>query len=160
MSALPSFTESALMTSLRAAFAAQAMPTPAQKQAWSIFNQLGLPGLRDEQWKYTQLHKLYSQHFVVTERAASSPAVANDENAITILNGHLSSSLPVLPGLTVTQSADESFTGKQPFVALNAALNPNHVVVEVDDNTSIEQLTLQFISAGENNGINASRADC
>lgn len=157
MSALPSFTESALMTSLRAAFAAQDTPTPAQKQAWSIFNQLGLPGLRDEQWKYTQLHKLYSQHFDIAEKIASLSAAANNENAITIINGQLSSSLPVLQGLTITQSADESFSGNQPFIALNAALNPNHIVIEVDDNISIEQLTLEFISAGEHAGINSSR---
>jgi len=125
------------MTSLRAAYAAQSSPTAAQLQAWERFNQLGLPGFRDEQWKYTQLHRLYSQSF--TDLKSSS-------------------SITTIEGLSIKRINTPNHIVNDPFVALNHALNAEELLIEVADNTEINQpLELRFAASGEAPTINAPR---
>ena len=137
MSALPLFQESAFMLSLHSAFAAQANPTAAQAQAWSTFIQLGLPGLRDEQWKYTQLHRLYSQSFSAHQ---------------------LTPSVTAPDGVKVMQVAIPRDDTTQPFIALSQALNSHELLIEVPDGVTITQpLMLEFATAGTQPALIASR---
>jgi Fe-S cluster assembly protein SufD len=154
MSALPNFQESVFMNSVRAAFTAQAKPTVAQSQAWNTFLLLGLPALRAEQWKYTQLHRLYSQSFVAAEELSGE----SSNNSVSVINGRLSSTIPAVLGLTIRSLASSSIETTEPFVALNYALTPNEIVIEVADNTVVEQpFIVEVISSGTASSIVAPR---
>ncbi len=128
MSALPSIRESAFMNSLRAIFAVQVAPAAEQRKAWELFNQLGLPALRDEHWKYTQLHRLYSQSFAALQTTQS---------------------LPAADGVVIRQVNTGAFKTDRPFIALNHALNAQEWLIEVPDNMEIRQpLWLDMMAGG------------
>ncbi|HEX2584207.1 MAG TPA: Fe-S cluster assembly protein SufD [Steroidobacteraceae bacterium] len=137
MSALPSLQESSLMVSLRAAFAALPKPAAAQLHAWEQFNQIGLPGLRDEQWKYTQLHRLYSQSFALKTR---TPVITADSSI----------SISEVPsGITHTGHA---------FEALVYALSEKKILIAIPDDAVIKDpVVIDFNSTSTESSINATR---
>lgn len=137
MSALPSFRESAFMNSLQAAFAALPTPTAAQIHAWERFMHLGLPGLRDEHWKYTQLHRLYAQAFTLKAR---TPIITSDNNV----------SISEAPsGITHTEHA---------FEALVYAFSEKKILIVIPDNVTMEKpLVIDFNSTSLESSVTATR---
>jgi len=121
------------MNGLRTIFAAQPAATAEQRKAWDRFNQLGLPGLRDEEWKYTQLHRLYSQSFSALQSIEA---------------------LATVDGVTIKQINTAAFKAEHAFVALNHALSPYETLIEVPDNMEVKQpLLIEFVTAGSTSSI-------
>src|SRR6185369_4482570 len=150
MSALPSFKETELMHSLHAAFAALATPTAAQLQTWNLFLQLGLPGLRDERWKYTQLQRLYSHKFAPPDLQLNDFERSEASALLSIVNGQLRSSPALQNGIEVTTRASQPNNSDPSFTALNAVLAPHEIVITVSDNAIIEQpLDIEFTTTSE-----------
>jgi len=158
----------------RAAFdALQAGATGAAAQraaAFERFAALGFPGPREEAWKYTSLRRLESRRFPVREAATPPPALppALARQRLAIVDGRyrpeLSTSGPLPAGLRLrnlaeAESAGESVAallrvaqggGTERFTALNAALCPDVVLLDVADGASPEPLEIVMAStAGE-----------
>lgn len=165
MSALPSFTPSALMGSLQAVYDAQAsQATALRRRAWDYFVARGIPGPREEEWKYTSLQSLNALEFAPAPNSATAQGVVSVDDAdyLTFVDGHYQaahSKLPQQAGLTVTslqalQSTPDKLSaaletaanGTSRFVALNTALTTNGVLIEVGEQVSVQRpLQLHFV---------------
>jgi Fe-S cluster assembly protein SufD len=119
--------------------------------AFERFAALGFPGPRDEAWKYTSLRRLASRRFTATATDGADPALpdALAGHRLTVVNGRrrpdLSTDGPLPAGLRVRGLAaarddGESLGallrvtqggGTERFAALNAALCPDVLVLDV-----------------------------
>lgn len=140
-----------------------------REAALERFAELGFPGPREEAWKYTSLRRLEGRRFAPASRSLSSaaavslPAALGDLRVV-LVNGHVRddlSELSRLPrGVTVrsfggaTQDAAVSAAvigwpeggGTERFAALNAALCPDPLLVDVAAGVRSES-TLHFVLA-------------
>ncbi len=157
MSALPSFKESELMHSLRVAFATLT-PTVTQQQAWAAFNQLGLPGLRDEQWKYTQLQRLYAHQFVSSVPLTDCSILNKDADQLRIANGQLQLPSSIPSGVHIDTRITQLSENETSFTTLNSAFNSTEVVITVKDNVIVESpLIIGFINTNEHSSMTHPR---
>ncbi len=141
--------------------------------AISQFEQLGLPSMKHEEWKYTYLAKILKKGFapgyIQTDKAVLKsiadqlPAIAKDANRIVLVDGIFSSELSQINAseqyiitslanswnLEISASIDlfSSLTKgkKQALTALNTALCQDGVFIEVSENGSahVELLLVQ-----------------
>ncbi|HEX6332584.1 MAG TPA: Fe-S cluster assembly protein SufD [Flavisolibacter sp.] len=51
---------------------------PVEQQAYQVFNEMGVPGARNEEWKYTRIGNLFNREFVFTQGARHIPLMAQD----------------------------------------------------------------------------------
>jgi len=140
-----------------------------RKQAQHQFGRMGLPGRKEEDWKYTSLWQLGQEQFV---HQVSQPGHADihelklveDAYRLVIVDGRVdltASSINELPsGLTVTplsQSIDRAseFLNQQinmekpGFNALNTMLMNEGIFVEVAENTKIDKpIELIVVNSG------------
>jgi Fe-S cluster assembly protein SufD len=137
-----------------------------RRQAWSIFETLGLPTTSDEVWRYAPLGDLRLERFLVPttprQRADSAFATQLSERAglvIRVVDGFCVSTGDVVSGVTVEVSeSSESLAGESllrryesdTFALLNAALAPAATVIRVAANTNLDQpiVVLNESSAG------------
>ena len=137
------------------------------------YGKLGLPGPRDEAWKYTNLTRMGRTRFV-TGLAGAEPALDSvpegvlDINAVRLVsvNGRLRPALSNLsalpPGVSITTLGDAVRSGNQtiaqrlgqisyghdmPMLALNTAYLNDGVIVEVAEGISIDT-PIHLISVG------------
>jgi Fe-S cluster assembly protein SufD len=141
-------------------------------QAFARFADLGFPGARDEDWKYTSLRRLAGRNFALParEQALAStprPAPTFAPHRAVLINGYLheaASSLDACPaGLrlrSLAQLRSEASAGSwlrvpagggtERFAALNAALCGDALLVEVAPTVTTDTvLHLQIDALGE-----------
>lgn len=134
---------------------------PERRQAaFARFAELGLPGPREEAWKYTSLRRLDSRRFAPAARESALAAApelppALGERRIVLVNGHLRHDLSDLdraPDMDVrslaTAHGDDKVAatvlrwpqggGTERFAALNAALCPDPLLIEVAPQARID----------------------
>jgi len=145
--------------------------------AFERFAAIGFPAARDEAWKYTSLRRLESRRFPVHGDAGARPALPAPlaGHRITIVDGRWRpdlSSQGVLPGglrlrsLGEAQSDGESLAallrvaqggGTERFAALNAALCPDVVLLDVADGAAPEPLEVVVATSGAEPGMSHPR---
>jgi Fe-S cluster assembly protein SufD len=128
----------------------------AREQAFQRFRELGFPGSRDEAWKYTSLRRLETRRFAAPGGGARNlpavPALARDR--IEIQDGQIvdgrSPPTRTSSGFRIRSLAEAIRDGEPPstllrvppgggterFVALNAALCADVVVIDADAQTA------------------------
>jgi Fe-S cluster assembly protein SufD len=141
--------------------------TDAQRAAaFERFADLGFPGARDEAWKYTSLRRLESRRFPMADGTAApaAPAAPLASHRLVILDGQprpeLShGGLPAgvrVRGLAEALADGESLGallrvtqggGTERFAALNAALCPDVVLLDVAEGATTEPVELLFTAA-------------
>jgi Fe-S cluster assembly protein SufD len=151
--------------------------TAAQRAAaFERFAALGFPGPRDEAWKYTSLRRLESRRFPVRDAAAVPCALPAPlaGHRIAIVDGRRRADLSAggLPaGVTLrtlaeAQADGESLAallrvahggGTERFVALNAALCPDVVLLDVAEGANAEPLEVILTSAATESGMSHPR---
>jgi len=130
-------------------------PETRRASAFARFAELGFPGAREESWKYTNLRRLESRRFAPAARedalrATVSLPAALGEHRIVLVNGHLRDDLSRIASLpqgvrvrTLAEPlADDAVAaavlrwpaggGTERFAALNAAMSPDPLLIEVD----------------------------
>ncbi len=138
--------------------------------AFARFAELGFPGPREEAWKYTNLRRLESRRFAPAGREqamAARPALPPvlGEHRLVVVNGHLREDLSQLAGLpagiavrTLARShADDGIAatvlrwptggGTERFAALNAALSPDPILVDVGPGARCEAVLHVILAA-------------
>ena len=136
--------------------------------AFARFCELGFPGAREEAWKYTSLRRLEARSFALPARVGvvESLPPALSGSVVVIANGalHATASAPVSPlrGLHVRTLAQVEADGEaiapllrvppgggtERFVALNAALCPDVVVIEIDAGSCPDGALHVVVAAG------------
>ncbi|MBZ0166800.1 MAG: Fe-S cluster assembly protein SufD [Candidatus Omnitrophica bacterium] len=145
-----------------------------RKESLARFENAGIPTVKDEEWKYTNMSPIVKQKFSLaasadfSEQKAFDAYCANDPIRITFVNGRFDpglSRLNKLPqGLTVLtmdqalQSHGEQIqrllslyeTGESSsFTALNTALTDNGVYMEIDANAHVpEYVHIVHVTSG------------
>jgi Fe-S cluster assembly protein SufD len=134
-------------------------------ESLSRFNKLGIPTVKDEDWKYTSLAALTKHTFKVAEdnELIESEALKNYLNTseinIVLVNGILSTELSTLsnvPGGITISTLDDAITNKAPniqellakynenndaaFIALNEALSGSGTYIQIDAGIASEKL--------------------
>lgn len=166
--------QGALPAHYRAAFEAarDGLPGAPERRAaaFARFAELGFPAAREEAWKYTSLRRLESRKFTPVARGialglpVALPAPLGADRVV-LVNGVMRPDLSSLPsGLTVRTlagaAADDNLAagilrlpqggGTERFAALNAALCPDPLLVEVPDGArSTEPLHVVIAAAGD-----------
>jgi len=165
----------------RAAFEAARAGHPgadAQRAAaFERFAALGFPAARDEAWKYTSLRRLESRRFPVRDLAANPAALPAPlaDHRIAIVDGRRRSDLSTagdLPSglrlrtLAEAQADGESLAallrvtqggGTERFTALNAALCPDVVLIDIAEGTCPEPLEIIVASSAAEPGMSHPR---
>lgn len=135
--------------------------TQWRRDALQRFVTQGFPTQRDEDWKYTNLRRLESRHFVPAEstlgRVDESQWIAGAGMRIVLLNGHahaaLSTISPQPPGvtlLTLAQWAEhapgevasflvQQASGSSAFESMNHAFGDDGVVIEIGESVRVDQ---------------------
>jgi Fe-S cluster assembly protein SufD len=164
----------------RAAFEAERTghaDTAAQRTAaFERFAALGFPGARDEAWKYTSLRRLESRRFPVRE-AASVPcalpaplaghrvAIVDGRRRADLSSGRLPAGLR-LRTLAEAQADGESLAallrvaqggGTERFAALNAAMCPDVVLLDVAAGATPEPVEVIVTSTATEPGMSYPR---
>ena len=129
----------------------------ARASAAEAFRVLGLPTVRDEAWRYTNLRALAALRFdealtSVGDDAGSPMTLdAGDGFRVVMVDGHFRADLSVLPdAVTVTSFADAPAFGdlarpdREPMVALNTMLAEDGISLDVAD--GIDAGTLRLVS--------------
>lgn len=142
----------------------------AQQRASALarFAEVGLPGVRDEQWRYTNLRALKSQAYSISEKGAKSSLelAKTEQPRLVFVDGHLDQSrsfVPDIDGLIFNSTAsvieDENnlLNGElgstlpqdqHGFTALNTAFFQDGYVLRLARNTVIEPvLEVVFIAS-------------
>lgn len=149
----------------------------ARAAAFERFAELGFPAARDEAWKYTNLRRLAARRFQV--RNPDSTAVVLDDALapfrVVVVDGHLRPELgtqgPPPSGLTLrtleAASRDgeplggllrvPSGGGTERFAALNAALCPDVLVIDVAPGASPEPMEIAVAASGSEAGMSHPR---
>jgi len=155
----------------------QAFAEPQRTAAFARFAELGFPAPRDEAWKYTNLRRLQSRRF--RSPARSTPAVELPAPLapfrLPVVDG-----LPrwdlcapgTVPGglrlrsLEQTHRDGESLGallrvppggGTEGFAALNAALSPDVLVVDVDAGAQPAPIEITVMATGDEPGMSHPR---
>ncbi|MBV8574175.1 MAG: SufD family Fe-S cluster assembly protein, partial [Acetobacteraceae bacterium] len=131
----------------------------AREAAAAALRASGLPTIRDEAWKYTNLRPIAeaSFHEPLTTLAGGSELLAHlpvlDAPRVVFVDGRYLEDLSVLPEtVTVESFAEEPDFGtlarpdREPLVALNTMLAEDGAIISVDD--GIDAGLLQLISLG------------
>jgi Fe-S cluster assembly protein SufD len=128
-----------------------------RREAYALFQRLGLPTTRDEDWKYTSLTGIERARLDTSTTAVSVPALANidsfdiaDAHKLVFVDGHFHASLSILrepqPGLalmplaqavTLNRPGAGQFMGQldgegKSLAAFNAALWRDGLYLELD----------------------------
>jgi Fe-S cluster assembly protein SufD len=148
-----------------AALAARDDATAERSAAFERFAALGFPGPRDEAWRYTNLRRLESRRFAPTDAAEAAVVSLPSPLAphrLVVVDGRLrrdlgSSGLPAgvsVRSLAEARSAGLSVAallrvpaggGTERFAALNAALCPDVLFLEIADSALPEAIELVFV---------------
>jgi Fe-S cluster assembly protein SufD len=149
----------------------------ARSTALERFVTQGLPTLRDEDWKYTDLRFLERHKAVLTAPSTLAPGHILEtlpqwnlaESRMVFLDGHYLPELSTAPsqaGVHIHSLAESIEAGAEPitsrhdtgFRALNAALLSDGAVIELETDTVLESpLLLLFIGTGVQDGLNCVR---
>jgi Fe-S cluster assembly protein SufD len=143
--------------------------------AFEHFAALGFPGPREEAWKYTNLRRLASRRFPAAGADEAAPALplALAGHRLAVVNGRrredLSTPLPHglrVRGLVEAQGDGESLAallrvarggGTERFAALNAALCPDVVLLEVAAGATPEPLEIVLAATPTEPGMSHPR---
>lgn len=154
-----------------------------RKTALAHFEEVGLPGIRDEQWRYTNLRALKSNHYQLPVRNTESTIelaieLPETDNArLVFVDGYLDSNLSNtqnIKGLSFRSLHTElSETDKHPsleanfgscladdqhgFTALNTAYCQDGYVLELDKNTVIDGVLEVYCIATQAETVSHSR---
>jgi Fe-S cluster assembly protein SufD len=136
-------------------FIAERPNAVARRQAWSVFESLGLPTTSDEVWRYAPLNDLRLERFDVpiapTSRPDSPFASELSKRAglvIRVVDGFCISTGDPVEGVTVEiDESNNSLTGESlleryesdTFALLNAALAPGATVIRVAPGVNVDQ---------------------
>jgi Fe-S cluster assembly protein SufD len=149
----------------------------ARAAAFERFAELGFPSARDEAWKYTNLRRLAARRFPA--RSAESTAVVLDDALapfrVAIIDGRLRPELgtpgppPAGIALRTLEAASRDGEplgallrvpaggGTERFAALNAALCPDVVVVDIAPGASPEPIEIDVAATGSEAGMSHPR---
>jgi Fe-S cluster assembly protein SufD len=177
MSAVPDEQLAQYRAAFEALGAADRAGAAERRAAFERFAALGFPPERDEAWKYTSLRRLASRRF--TPPADDAPVPSLDEplapHRIVVVDGRLDprSAMPgALPaGITVRTLAGAGRDGEpmsallrvprgggtERFAALNAALCPDVLMLEVAAGASPPPLEIVLVAAGGGAGMSHPR---
>lgn len=150
-----------------------------RKQALAHFEHVGLPGVRDEQWRYTNLRALKSNLYQLASKGSKSTIELPQTTGarLVFVDGYLDaaqSNVPTISGLTFisldtalsTISDDptweKSFGACLPnethgFTALNTAYCQDGYVVKLDNNAVIEEALEVYFIASQADTLNHTR---
>jgi len=144
-------------------------------RAFERFRAVGFPTVKNEEWKYTNLHRLVNRSYVpagddAADLSASDLAKAEipglDAHRVVLLNGrylpNLSSSLADEPGVTVRSIADaqaepnfekhyarHADRSDNVLVQLNTALQTTGIYISIANNTLVSKpLHIVHVAAG------------
>jgi len=149
----------------------------ARAAAFERFAELGFPSARDEAWKYTNLRRLAARRFPA--RNPDSTAVVLDDALtpfrLVVVDGRLRPELGTqgsppagltLRTLEVARRDGEPLSallrvpaggGTERFAALNAALCPDVLVIDVAAGTSPEPIEIDVVATGSEAGMSHPR---
>ncbi len=145
-------------------FADVAWLNDLRKSALAQFKELGLPGVRDEEWRYTNLRKLKSNAFTLTSPQALSIALPETNNPrLVFVDGFYDAEHSTASTIgsastlasTLSESPDqlaEQFNTSLPnkphgFTALNTAYAQDGYVIRLTNNQVLEDvLEVVFVS--------------
>ncbi len=147
--------------------ATNSQPHLARKTAFNVFKELGLPGRKDEEYRYTPLAKQLESDFAgyVNNPEISEPSFdleqlpEFDGSVIVFVNGKFEEALSNIitqEGAKIQVDANQkelinnSFpsTNEDIFNSLNLALTKAGVQIDVDDNTVIEH-TISIVNISD-----------
>ena len=154
-----------------------------RKTALARFEEVGLPSIRDEQWRYTNLRTLKSQHYLIPSRGSNNTASlpielpATDNSRLVFVDGYFDaahSSITNLEGLsfgslnaslsqTATATKLEAVFGsclsaeQHGFSALNTAYCQDGYVLELDNNTVVDGVLEVYFVATQAETVSHSR---
>lgn len=137
---------------------------PARKLAFGRFKELGLPTVKTEEWRYTNIQRYLKDAFtlaqeeqgtVTAEQLKSASIPQLDSYRAVLVNGRLQTDLSVLPTggkVTISKLSDaagnaqlQTWFDKHPhlqsqtFAALNAALFADGLFIEAGVNASLDK---------------------
>ena len=146
--------------------------TAQRKAALERFEEVGLPGVRDEEWRYTNLRALKSQAYQLSSSGSKSQLdlPASDNPRLVFIDGHLDAAqsfMPAIEGLIFTNTAAvlqtepallEGDLGstlpseQHGFTALNTAFFQDGYVISLARNAVIDKVLeiYSIASAAEN----------
>ena len=134
-------------------------------KAWDHFLKLGLPSRKNDLYRYVRLHHFYSKEYTAADNLNEikqdfvAPYILKEceESVIVFINGHFSSSLSRLEGISKKvvisslKDAMSTYSGfinkvfaknlkeeKDPFAAINMALHQEGVFIYFPPNTVID----------------------
>lgn len=148
-----------------------------------VFLQQGLPGRREEWWKYTDVSFLEKQIFIPATKKTHHNLVeivraqrlATESITVVLVNGHFNaeiSDLALLPkGVTLCSLAEAFVTqgdklrslmtehsARNVFLSLNTAMSQDGIFLNVPENTRVPvPLHLLYLNALENNALACPR---
>lgn len=148
-----------LIDSLVPSHLLKAMPSDSlfaiREEAASFLRDKGIPSKRHEDWKYTNIKRLFDNGLVSSssvETLVSRPTSLVPSPAVRISNSSVSRNFPALDGVTFSLFSDASelnkFIGKsgihtkQELAALNTALFTEALIIHVKKNTQPNQSLL------------------
>jgi len=127
----------------------------ARRQAWSVYEEVGVPTTSDEVWRYAPLGDLGLERFVVPSAPNSMPDSAFATKlcrragmVIRVVDGFCVSTGEVIEGVSVEiDESNESLSGESllrryesdTFALLNAALGPGAIVIRVAPDVNVAQ---------------------
>lgn len=137
-----------------------------REAAFARFTELGFPGPREESWKYTPLRRLEARRFVPALREHATQATPSLPEPLAparlvLINGFmradLSSNGSLPPGIRISAAGANTADhvrllrvpcggGTERFAALNAALCPEPLLIEVDEDVICEGI-LHIVTA-------------
>lgn len=150
-----------------------------RKQALTRFEQIGLPGVRDEQWRYTNLRALKSNLYQLASKGSKSAIQLPQATSprLVFVDGYLDaeqSNVPTVAGLTFISletalatisdnpAWEQNFGACLPkethgFTALNTAYCQDGYIVKVDANAVIEEALEVYFIASQADTLNHTR---
>lgn len=170
-SALPGITETELENLLNAGKLNSFFSADMRKRALAEFEKLGLPALRDEEWKYAPLkNKLKSEYHICSDKPTISRSdiealnwSKNDAVNLVMIDGNfapeLSDDFSRLSGVVISPMKElktdmlnpvipEARLAEQPLSLLNRAFAANGLSINIKKNTVAEKaLHLIFVSS-------------
>ena len=153
--------------------------TEQRKIALAQFEKVGLPGIRDEQWRYTNLRELKSNDYPIAKPAASAAIAldATENPRLVFVDGYLDnalSSVSSIDGLTFASlnetlssnpdllegklgSCLETEQEQHGFTALNTAYCQDGYVVNVAKGKAIDTVLEVVFVASDNGAVSHAR---
>jgi len=152
-----------------------------RKSALNHFEKVGLPGIRDEQWRYTNLRALKSNSYALSKVVAPSAGKATidlpatNNSRLVFVDGHLDTSLSIVRTLegalffstaaALTHQPDllESNLGaclpddQHGFTALNTAYFQDGYVLNLSDGAVVEGVLEVYFVASSNDVVSHAR---